>query len=97
MGQAIDFLWRHKKGLMKKVLTKKALNFSLKTYPNLTKPKNFVQSYGFYALTPAAGCQDHSKPYLRGLFYSRTFLLGIFTLGLFSWLHVWVGVMVWCE
>ena len=40
-----------------------------------------------YALTPAAGCQDHSEPYLReliGLFALGLYALGLFALGLFA-------------
>ena len=53
------------RGDTKKVQTKKVLDLYHKNYPNITKPNHFVQSYILYALTPAAGCQDHYKQYWR--------------------------------
>ena len=61
---AIEKLADPVSGATRKVPTNNVLLLKSPTNlrPILTEPNHFNQSYVLNALTPVAGCQDHSKP-----------------------------------
>ena len=64
---AIEKLADPVSGATRKVLTNNVLLLKSPKSPTnlrpiLTEPNHFDQSYVLNALTPVAGCQDHSKP-----------------------------------